>query len=253
MKLFKTEFRGSLGDTLSAKIELPDVKDHKGFILFAHCFTCTKDLKSLKYMSNTFTSLGFATMRFDFTGLGESGGNFFDTSLETNIGDLKLASEFLEENYEAPVILIGHSFGGASAIFSARALSNVKVLVTMATPSELKHFARDLKTKRADKIEKDGSAIVTIAGNKYNLSAKFFDALENSDVDREISLVKKPYFGIHSADDDTLPSVHAEKLFSEAAYPKCLLMPESAGHLFLKEKDANFAARMIAYWAENYI
>ena len=190
MKTKRIVFNNANGERLSARIEQPIHTHPKAYALFAHCFTCNKNLLAVKNISRALTKAGFAVMRFDFTGLGESEGDFADTNFTSNVDDLLAAAKYLEENYEAPRILIGHSLGGAAVIFAASQLDSIQAVATIGAPSEPEHVTHLLHGKIED-IEKSGVANVSIGGRSFTIKKQFLDDLRSKDMFKILKDLKK--------------------------------------------------------------
>jgi putative redox protein len=237
---------------LAAQMDVHDEFLPRYFCLFAHCFTCTKDLKSINYLNETLTDKGFAVLRFDFTGLGESTGDFGSTNFENNIEDLITASEFLEQNYEAPSLLIGHSLGGAAVIQAAQMISSAKAVATIGTPFYPDHLSRIVKSSKSQ-IDISGRADVMISGRKFSIGSKFYNDMHESKMKLNIENLNKPLCILHSPKDKTVSIEHAEKIFATANHPKSFISLDGADHLLMNKNDAKYAATMIAEWANKYL
>lgn len=246
----KTEFRSAAGETLAAALELP-ARPH-AFALFAHCFSCSKDIKAAREIARALRAEGFAVMRFDFTGLGASEGDFANTNFSSNVDDLVAAADYLRDTYEAPSILIGHSLGGAAAIVAASRIPEVKGVATIAAPAEADHVAMQIGESR-DEIEKKGSATVKLAGRPFTIKKQFLDDLANQDVLKAAASLKKPLLVMHAPLDETVGIDNATKIFVAAKHPKSFVSLDSADHLLSKTEDARYAASVLAAWAGRYI
>lgn len=246
----KTEFKGAGGEDLAAALDLP----HKprAYALFAHCFSCTKDIKAAREIARALRAEGFAVMRFDFTGLGASEGEFANTNFSSNVDDLVAAADFLRETYEAPSILIGHSLGGVAAIVAATRIPEVKGVATIGAPAEADHVAMQIEQHR-DEIEKHGKATVNLAGRPFTIKKQFLDDLENQDVLACAEKLKKPLLIMHAPLDETVGVDNATRIFVAAKHPKSFVSLDSADHLLSDSSDARYAASVLAAWAGRYI
>jgi len=246
----RTEFQSAGGETLAAALDIP----HKprAYALFAHCFSCTKDIKAAREIARALRAEGFAVMRFDFTGLGASEGEFANTNFSSNVDDLVAAADFLRETYEAPSILIGHSLGGAAAIVAATRIPEVKGVATIGAPAEADHVAMQISEHR-DEIEKKGMATVTLAGRPFTIKKQFLDDLEKQDVLACAARLKKPLLIMHAPFDQTVGVDNATKIFVAAKHPKSFVSLDSADHLLSDPADARYAASVLAAWAGRYI
>ncbi|MBQ0768403.1 MAG: alpha/beta fold hydrolase, partial [Bizionia sp.] len=177
MNIQKVTFKNNDGLELKGRLELPLQQKPHNFVLFAHCFTCNKNLSAVRNISRALTSKGFGVLRFDFTGLGESSGDFENTNFSGNVSDLIEASKYLEENYSAPTLLIGHSLGGAAVIFAANQLDNIKAVATIGAPSNPNHVEHLLKSS-LDEIKTNGKAVVNLSGRDFTIKKQFLDDLK---------------------------------------------------------------------------
>jgi pimeloyl-ACP methyl ester carboxylesterase len=252
MRSTKIRFEGSRGAQLTALLDLPDEGAPKAYAVFAHCFTCTKDYKSIFNVNKVLAREGWGVMRFDFTGLGESGGSFADTNFSSNVEDLVLAANYLGENHQAPVMLMGHSLGGAAALKAARRVPSVRALVTIAAPFEpavlIRHFE-----DRLDEIESAGQARVLVSGRPFTIKRQFIEDLGRNRPGDYIPSLATALLVMHSPQDDVVPIENAERIFAAAPQPKSFVALEGAHHLLLKEEDARYAGDIIARWAERYL
>lgn len=242
---------GSTGDELVGMMDLP-AGQVRAYAMFAHCFTCSKDTIAAARISRTLADSGVAVLRLDFTGLGESGGDFADTSFSTNIEDLVLAADHLREHYAAPTLLVGHSFGGAAAVAAAEFVPEVRAVATVSAPSDVAEIARHLAPK-AEQIAREGEAVVTLAGRPFPIRQQFIDDLtEHSIVDRVAGLGRALLL-LHSPDDEQVGYDEARALYEAAAQPKSLLSLEGADHLLTAPGAAERAGALIGAWAQAYL
>ena len=251
MSTEKHSFENENGDRLSAILELPDGGEPASFALFAHCFTCSKNYRAPRGISRALAEAGIATLAFDFTGLGESGGEFADTSFSSNVEDLVSAAAFLEREFEAPEILIGHSLGGAAVLHAAASILSTAAVVTIAAPAELTHLGKMLSGKMGAAAE-EGRAEVTIAGRSFSIGKQMVADLEAARMEEAISGLGKPLMVFHSTADKTLGIENAESIFSQARHPKSFVSLDGADHLLSRREDAAFVAGVIASWAGRY-
>ncbi len=252
MKKEKVHFKNREGIDLSAYIYHPLDQHPRFFALFAHCFTCNKNLKAVQTICNTLSQMGVAVMSFDFTGLGDSEGEFENTDFSSNIGDLIDASEFMGQHYQAPSLLIGHSFGGAAAIFAAQALPDVKALVTIGSPSDPKHIEH-LFEDQLDSIEKNGSSRVNIGGRGFKINQSFVRDLQQKDLGTCLGKLRKPILILHSPQDEIVDIQHAAKLYERAHHPKSFVSLDGADHLLSRPADSQYVGEMISSWSKKYI
>lgn len=252
MRFQKITFQNSNGDSLSGIIDFPLVNKPKAFVLFAHCFTCSKNLKSVDHISQSFTSQGMAVLRFDFTGLGQSKGDFSDTNFSTNLSDLKDAYHFLEENFQAPQIMVGHSLGGAAVLHVSGQLDAVKAVATIGAPSSPTHVSHLLDAGK-DELEEKGEAEVNIGGRPFKMKKQFLEDLKANEKEEIIKNLKKALLILHSPQDNIVGIDSAQEIYVEAMHPKSFVSLDGADHLLSQEADAKYAASMIANWAVRYI
>lgn len=247
----KVEFAGSQGVSLAARLDLP-AGDIRAFAIFAHCFTCSKDFNATRRISGELARLGVAVLRFDFTGLGNSDGEFANTNFSSNVDDLKRAADWLRENYEAPSLLIGHSLGGAAVLSAAPDLPEVKAVVTLGAPSDAEHVVHNFAAN-LDQINEAGEAEVTLGGRKFSIRKQFLDDLAGSSVKDSVASMKKALLVMHSPTDNTVGIENASEIFLAAKHPKSFVALDGADHLITREADAVFAAKLIAAWSERYL
>ena len=247
----KTEFTAMTGEKLAAALELPSGKP-LAYALFAHCFTCSKDIKAAREIARALRSKGFAVLRFDFTGLGSSEGDFANTNFSSNVDDLVAAANFLRQEFEAPSILIGHSLGGAAAIAAAKTIPEIKGVATIGAPADADHVALQLKDKHAE-IREKGSAQVTLAGRPFTVKSQFLDDLANQTVLECAAVMGKPLLVMHAPRDSTVGVDNASKIFMAARHPKSFVSLDTADHLLSRTEDARYAASVLAAWAERYL
>lgn len=246
----KVTFTGSQGDELAGLLEQPSAAA-KAYVLFAHCFTCGKDIAAASRISRALVEHGFAVFRFDFTGLGSSDGDFSNTNFTSNVDDLIAAARHLEQHYQAPALLIGHSLGGTAVLNAAGRLPAVRGVVTIGSPAEAEHvlhqFACDIDT-----IERNGEAEVTLAGRKFNIKKQFIDDLRDNTMDN-IAAMKNALLVMHSPTDNIVSIKNAEQIYVAAKHPKSFVSLDNADHLLSNKDDARYVANTIAAWALRYI
>ncbi len=252
MKREKVIFKNSKGLILSGSLELPEDTTPKAFAIFSHCFTCNKNLINVKFISETLSENGIATLRFDFSGLGDSEGDFAKTDFTSNIDDLLHAAQFLEDNYEAPKLLVGHSLGGAASIIAANKIESVKALTTIGTPSTLDHIRRVFNNK-LDEIMINGSAMVDVAGREMEIGRDFVEDLSRYSIKRSLNNLQKPILVMHSPEDDMVNIDHATNIFMAARHPKSFISLDNVDHLIKNIKDARYIGRLISAWSSKYI
>lgn len=249
MESLSLNFPNKDGLLLSARLELP--KKPKAFGIYAHCFTCTKNITAAHVISKTLADLGIAMLRFDFMGLGDSEGSFFDSSLSSNIEDILSAATFLEKEFESPKMLIGHSLGGLASLYAAKKIDSIRSCVLLNSPSSTKHTSKRLIEDRK-KIEEQGFATLDIMGKHYKINPNFGDDLtlyENLFLD-DLSV---PLLIMHVPDDPIVPIYHAEEIFKAAHHPKNFIALDKMDHLLKKREDCIDVSKMIFGWVERYL
>ena len=247
----RLEFDGAHGAKLAARLDLPAGKI-RAFALFAHCFTCSKDIPAARHIAGALSAEGIAVLRFDFTGLGGSGGDFSSTGFSSNVDDLKLAADFLRTNYEAPQLLIGHSLGGAAVLSAAADIAEVRAVVTIGAPSDADHVIHNFKGS-VDEIREKGSGSVDLAGRSFTIRKEFLDDLEAQTVKDRTAKLGKALLVMHAPLDDTVGIDNATDIFVAAKHPKSFVSLDRADHLLTRSEDAAYAARVIAGWASGYL
>ncbi|MBO6526699.1 bifunctional alpha/beta hydrolase/OsmC family protein [Erythrobacter sp.] len=241
------------GHTLEGSLELPTGLV-RGAALFAHCFTCTKQSRAAVSVSRALAKEGIACLRFDFTGLGGSEGEFGRAGFATDVADLVAAAEELLDRFAQPILLVGHSLGGAAVLAAADDLGFDKVaaIATIGAPSDVPHVLQRIDGD-LEAIRKEGEGEVTIGGRDFALSRDFLEKVENTDLLEEVARLKRPLLFLHSPTDDVVGIENASALFRAAKHPKSFVSLEGADHLLLNDADAHFAASVIASWAGRYI
>lgn len=248
----KVQFQNAKGETLAARLELPVNQHPHTYALFAHCFTCGKNLTVLRNISRALNINGIAVLRFDFTGLGESEGDFADTNFSSNVEDLLVAARFLEENYQAPGILIGHSLGGAAVICAAMELPSVKAVATIGAPFDPGHV-QHLLSSEIDDIEDDGVAEVTIGGRAFTVKKQFLEDIREQSLTEKLAKLNRALLIMHSPQDEVVHISNAAKIYHAARHPKSYISLDGADHLLSDKKDSYYAGELIASWAAKYI
>jgi alpha-beta hydrolase superfamily lysophospholipase len=246
------EFTNDSGQKLSARLDLPSDGKPFSYALFAHCFTCSKNLKAIAHISRALTREGIAVLRFDFTGLGESEGDFADTNFSSNVGDLVAAAQFMQTNLQAPRILVGHSFGGAAVLMAASETPSVLAVVTIAASADPGKMEAALGSTK-EEIERRGEAEVHLAGRTFKIKKQFLDDLKFVNMQQTIRKLNKPLLILHSPVDEIVAIDNAARIFQAAHHPKSFISLDTADHLLTKPEDSQYAGVVIAAWASRYI
>ena len=252
MNIQKINFTNAEGQQLVGRLELPINQHPHNFAIFAHCFTCNKNLSAVKNITRELTSNGFGVLRFDFTGLGESEGDFENTNFSGNVDDLICASNYLKENHTAPTLLIGHSLGGAAVIFAASKIDSVKAVATIGAPSNPKHV-KHLIQNSVEEIKATGKANVSIGGRPFTIKKQFLDDIETKSLPDVAQNLRKALLVMHSPQDTTVGIENAEQIYVAARHPKSFVTLDGADHLLMKKEDSIYVGSVIATWAKRYI
>lgn len=247
----KIQFENDAGATLAGYIDRPS-SEPIAFALFAHCFTCTKNLRAVGNIAKSLNDAGIAVLRFDFTGLGESEGDFSDTSFSSNLSDLIAAARYLEHEHQAPALLIGHSLGGTAVLQAAFDVPSARAVATIGSPSTPAHVAHLLKESRST-IESDGEAEVNLGGRPFTIRKQFLDDLDRHPMPAAIGKLRKALLVMHAPLDDTVEIDNASELFQAARHPKSFVSLDNADHLLTSNEDSRYAGRVLAAWASRYL
>jgi uncharacterized OsmC-like protein/fermentation-respiration switch protein FrsA (DUF1100 family) len=245
------QFAGEGGHLLAAALDLPD-GEPLAYALFAHCFTCGKDVLAAKRIAAALAAKGIAVLRFDFTGIGSSEGDFANATFTSNVADLVRAANRLRETRKAPAILIGHSLGGAAILAAASQIAEAKAVVTIAAPSDPAHVTGLFKEHIED-IKKQGKVEVSLAGRPFPITREFLDDIAEHRLMAQVTLLRKALLVMHSPTDDTVGIDNATRIFLSAKHPKSFVSLADADHLLSQRRDSTYAADVIAAWAERYL
>jgi putative redox protein len=251
MQSERIQFDNGRGQVLVGRLDQPE-SGTDVMALFAHCFTCTKNLKAIAHISRALADEGIAVFRFDFTGLGESEGDFSDTNFTSNAEDLIAASTFLEENYSGPRILIGHSLGGAAILQAAHSIPSARAVATIAAPCEPSHLNKLLDLEGTE-LEKAGEVEVHIGGRPFRIRRQFIIDLNQANMKEKIQSLGKALIIFHSPHDRIVGIDNAAYIFQAAQHPKSFISLDRADHLLMDETDSRYVGSIIAAWARRYI
>jgi putative redox protein len=251
MKVQRTDFPGAEGQRLAARIDVPD-GPVRAFALFAHCFTCGKDIFAASRIAQTLTEHGIGVLRFDFTGLGASEGEFANTNFSSNIADLVAAADHLRQQYEAPRMLIGHSLGGAAVLACASQIPEVRAVVTLCAPSDPSHVT-DLFRQSLEAIQSQGEAEVQLAGRPFRIKRDFLVDVATHSLAEKVAALRKALLVMHAPSDTTVDISNATSIYLAAKHPKSFISLDNADHLLSRKDDAVYAANLIAAWSQRYL
>ena len=244
-------FAGHAGDTLAARLDLPE-GPHLATAVFAHCFTCSKDIPAARRIAARLATMGIAALRFDFTGLGHSEGEFANTHFSSNVADLIAAADYLAGRDMAPDLLIGHSLGGAAVLRAATQIDTAKAVVTLGAPSDPAHVAHQFDA-HTDQIASDGQATVSLGGRPFEIRKAFLEDISNQNLSKCIASLSKALLVLHAPRDATVSIDNAAQIFEAAKHPKSFVTLDDADHLITNPKDAEYAAEVIASWVGRYL
>lgn len=251
MKTHRLEFTGHDGSTLAARLDLP-VGKPSAYALFAHCFTCSKDIPAARRIAQRLAALGIAVLRFDFTGLGHSKGEFGNTNFSSNVQDLLRAADYLRQEHQAPSLLIGHSLGGAAILAAATHVPEAKAVISIGAPSDPAHVAHNFGDF-VDTIENDGEAQVQLGGREFTIKKQFLTDISETSLEAQLKTLKKALLVLHAPLDETVGINNAAEIFQAAKHPKSFITLDDADHLLTRAEDAEYAAELIATWVQKYI
>jgi putative redox protein len=245
------QFEGSEGQQLAAALDTPN-GPARAYALFAHCFTCGKDVLAAKRIAVALSAKGIAVLRFDFTGLGSSEGDFANSTFSSNVADLVRAADHLRKTFEAPALLIGHSLGGAAVLAAASQILEANAVVTIAAPSDPTHVMGQFADS-IEKIRKDGQAEVSLAGRPFTIKREFLDDIAEHGLMAHIAGLHKALLVMHAPTDDTVGIDNATRIFVTAKHPKSFVSLAGADHLLSNRRDSAYVADVIAAWASRYL
>lgn len=252
MAQLSLKFTGAFGDELSARLDLPDEGEPRGYALFAHCFTGSKDVFAAVRIAKALWLRGFAVFRFDFTGLGESEGDFANTTFSSNVDDLVAAAGYMRDEYSAPHILIGHSLGGAAVLSASVEIPEVVGVCTIGAPADPHHVEHHFSAAR-EEIENAGEAEVSIGGRPFRIKKSFLDDISDHKLTDKVKDMKKALLIFHSPIDDIVGIENAGEIYQAARHPKSFVSLDNADHLLTSRDDAYYVAEVISAWANRYV
>lgn len=251
MKNTKLNIQNNKGLVLQAYLELPANQKPNRYAIFAHCFTCTSSLSAVKNISRALTNYGFGVVRFDFTGLGKSEGEFAESHFSANVDDLIAVSNYMASHYKAPSLLVGHSLGGAAVISAASKLDNVKAVATIGAPATVNHVTH-LFSHGIEEVKQKGEVEVNIGGRPFKINKDFVEDFGKTDLPSVVKNLRKPLLIMHSPTDTIVGIKNAEQLYHNAHHPKSFVTLDNADHLLTNSIDSNYAGNVIGTWVQRY-
>ncbi|WP_343330865.1 bifunctional alpha/beta hydrolase/OsmC family protein [Polaribacter staleyi] len=251
MNTVRLEIKNRKGLKLQAYLELPANQKPNQFAIFAHCFSCNSNFNAVKNISRSLSTHGFGVLRFDFTGLGRSEGEFAESHFSANVEDLLDVSAFLEENYKAPSLLVGHSLGGAAVIVAASKLKNIKAVATVGAPATVSHVTH-LFSHGLEDIPEKGDVEVKIGGRPFKINQEFVNNFHKTDLPKIIKDLRKPILVMHAPFDQVVGIENAHEIYHNAMHPKSFVSLDDADHLLSKPADSIYVGNMIGTWVERY-
>ncbi|MHA1154094.1 MAG: bifunctional alpha/beta hydrolase/OsmC family protein, partial [Alphaproteobacteria bacterium] len=251
VKSEKLTFEGASGAVLAARLDMPP-GEPQAFALFAHCFTCTKDIFAAQRIAGALAERGIAVLRFDFTGLGHSGGEFANTNFSSNVDDLVAAADYLRATRKSPELLIGHSLGGAAVLAAAARIPEAVAVATIGAPADPEHLAL-LFRDAAGEIEAKGEAVVDLGGRSFRIKKQFLDDISGHKLEAAVGSLRRALMVFHAPRDEIVGIDNAGRIFAAAKHPKSFVSLDDADHLLSRKADAVYVARVLAAWAGRYL
>ena len=251
MKSTKLKIENRKGVILNASLELPANQKPNHYAIFAHCFTCSSSLSAVRHISRALTQDGFAVVRFDFTGLGRSEGEFADSHFSANVDDLVDVHTYMAQHFKAPSLLVGHSLGGAAVLVAASQIDTIKAVATVGAPATVTHV-KHLFSHGIDEVKEKGEAEVNIGGRPFKIDQNFVEAFDKTDLPAIVKQLRRPLLIMHSPFDRIVGIENAKQLYDSAMHPKSFITLDDADHLLQNEKDSQYVGDVIGTWAKRY-
>ncbi|MGD9387610.1 MAG: bifunctional alpha/beta hydrolase/OsmC family protein [Gammaproteobacteria bacterium] len=248
----KLRFENRHGIELTGTLELPPGGDWRATVVFAHCFTCSRNIRAARDVTRALARAGFVVLRFDFTGLGESEGDFADTSFSSNLDDLEDAARWLGKHYAPPQLLVGHSLGGTAVLAAAERLDSVRAVATLGAPATPEHVLRQFGPG-LERIEEAGSAEVELAGRSFRVRRDFIEDARRHPLEQRVAGLRRALLVLHSPVDTVVSVDEAQKIFVAAKHPKSFVSLDDADHLLSRAEDSAYAGNVIATWATRFL
>ncbi len=251
MKRTKLQIENEKGISLQAYLELPANQKPSEYAIFAHCFTCSSNLNAVKHISRALTTHGFGVIRFDFTGLGNSEGEFAESHFSANVSDLIAVNNYIEKHYKAPALMVGHSLGGAAVITAASQLKNIKAVATVGAPATVSHVTH-LFSHGIEDVQQKGEVEVNIGGRPFKINSEFVENFYKTDLPSIVKKLRKPFLIMHSPTDTIVNIKNAEQLYHNAHHPKSFVSLSNADHLLSNAEDSSYVGNIIGSWVQRY-
>lgn len=251
-KIPSVTFTGSSGSPLAGRLELP-VGVPRAFALFAHCFTCSKDIAAASRISRGLAEVGFGVLRFDFTGLGASGGEFANTNFSSNVEDIVRAAAALRDEHQPPSLLVGHSLGGAAVLAAAPDIPEAAAVATIGAPFDPGHIAHLFPPETLEELEQSGEAEVTLEGRPFRVRRQLLDDANAQNLTRTLQDLRRALMVFHAPRDEYVGVGNARQIFEAAKHPKSFVSLDDADHLLTRREDAAYVATVLAAWASRYV
>ncbi|UNY99902.1 alpha/beta fold hydrolase [Zhouia spongiae] len=251
MKSTVLSIRNKKGHNLYAYLELPANQKPRHYAVFAHCFTCSSSFTAVRNVSRALTGHGFAVVRFDFTGLGKSEGEFAESHFSANVEDLLAVYDYLEKNYQAPCLFVGHSLGGAAVLAAAAKLPEVKAVATISAPAEVSHV-KNLFSHQFEEVHAKGNVEVNIGGRPFVIDQDFVEDFDKTDLPAIVKSLRRPLLIMHAPFDKIVGIENAQKLYNSAMHPKSFVSLDGADHLLGDTKDSMYVGNIIGAWVQRY-
>ncbi|ROQ93527.1 alpha/beta hydrolase family protein [Desulfosoma caldarium] len=252
MRVESLTFTNAFGQKLSGRLDTPSEVTPRAVLLFAHCFTCSKNLSAVVHISRALTEAGYAVFRFDFTGLGESEGDFSQTDFVSHVDDVEASAQFLAQRGLAPHILVGHSLGGAAVVHAAPRVPSCRAVAVIGAPFNPTHVARLLRPHR-DTLQRQGAVEIVLGGKTVRVGRGFLEEIPDDEVTRRVAALRRPLLVLHAPEDTVVSVENGERLFHAARHPKSFVALAGADHLLSDKRDARYVGELLAVWAERFI
>lgn len=246
------EFPGADGQRLAARLEQPS-DSPRAQAIFAHCFTCSKDIAAATRISRALAERGFAVLRFDFTGLGNSEGDFGSTNFTSNVQDLTAAADYLRAEHHAPALLVGHSLGGAAVLAAAGSIPEVRAVATLGAPSDPEHVKHLFGQELEEEIRRTGEGTVRLGNAEFKIRRQLLEDLETQRLTACIAKLDAALMVMHSPEDDIVDIDHARRIYAAARHPKNFISLDGADHLLSSRRDSEYVAELLACWSGRYL